>query len=82
LVGSAFSGPQAERVLEAVGKIGEGEWKADKLARKFAMEYYEIEDQMDPVTILFLDKYCSTLSAVANNAEKAAKFLRLIVRRK
>ena len=82
LAGSAFAGPQADQVLEAVDKIGEGEWKADKLARKFAMEYYEIEDKMDPVTIQFLDKYCSTLSAVANNAEKSAKFLRLIVRRK
>ena len=41
-----------------------------------------IEEKIDPVTIFFLDKYCKTLSAVANNAEKTAKYLRLLVRKK
>jgi len=79
---AAFTGAEAERVLECIDKIGAEEWKADKLQRKFASGFYEMEDQLDPITIYFLDKYCHTLSEIANTAEKAAKFLRqLIVKR-
>jgi len=79
---AAFTGAEAERVLASIDKIGAEEWKADKLQRKFARGFYEMEDQLDPITIYFLDKYCHTLSEIANTAEKAAKFLRqLIVKR-
>lgn len=79
---AAFTGAEAERVLGSIDKIGAEEWKADKLQRKFARAFYEMEDQLDPITIYFLDKYCHTLSEIANTAEKAAKFLRqLIVKR-
>ena len=79
LAKSAFKGEEAERVLASIEKIGEEEWKADKLQRKFARHYYAIEDQLDPVTIMFFDKYCRTLSAIANAAEKTAKFLRQVI---
>jgi len=82
LAGTAFSGQEAKSVLKAVERIGEEEWKADRLERKFARHLYDIEEKIDPITILFLDKYCKTLSAVSNNAEKTAKYLRLIVRKK
>ena len=79
---AAFTGTEAKRVLDCIDKIGEEEWKADKLQRKFARSFYEMEDQLDHITIYFLDKYCHTLSEIANTAEKAAKFLRqLIVKR-
>jgi predicted phosphate transport protein (TIGR00153 family) len=42
----------------------------------------EAADKIDPITIIFLDKYCKTLSQVSNNAEKTAKYLRLIIRKK
>jgi len=61
---------------------GEEEWQADRLERKFARHLYSIEDKLDPVTIFFLDKYCETLGRVSNNAEKTAKYLRLIIRKK
>jgi predicted phosphate transport protein (TIGR00153 family) len=82
LAGTAFSGQEAEDVLKSVERIGEEEWKADRLERKFARHLYDIEEKIDPVTILFLDKYCKTLSEVSNNAEKTAKYLRLIIRKK
>ncbi|MHC4691006.1 MAG: DUF47 family protein, partial [Planctomycetota bacterium] len=69
-------------VLEGIEKIGEEEWQADKLARRFARNFYSMEDNLDTLTIIFLEKYCSTLSTVANNAEKTAKYLRLIIRKK
>jgi len=38
-----------------------------------------MEDRLDPVTLSFLDKYCCTLSAVANSAEKTSKYLKRII---
>jgi len=82
LAEAAFTGKEAQDVLKAIEKIGEEEWKADRLERKFARHFYNMEEKIDPITILFLDKYCQILSAVSNNAEKTAKYLRLIIHKK
>jgi predicted phosphate transport protein (TIGR00153 family) len=82
LVEAGFTGEEAENVLEGIKKIGEEEWKADRLERKFARRFYSMEDRLDPITIMFLDKYCKRLSAISNNAERTAKFLRVIIRKK
>ncbi|NIA06141.1 MAG: TIGR00153 family protein [Actinobacteria bacterium] len=78
---SAFAGEEAKRVIQAIDQIGEEEWKADKLQRKLARHFYGMESHLDPVTLGFLDKYCCTLSAVANSAEKASKYLKQIISR-
>jgi len=82
LAEAAFTGEEAENVLEGIKKIGEEEWKADRLERKFARHFYSMEDKLDPVTMMFLDKYCKRLSAISNNAERTAKYMRLIIRKK
>jgi len=79
---TAFTGREADNVLKAIEGISEGEYQADLLALKFARHVYAMEDQLDPITIFFLDKYCQTLGAVANNAERVAKYLRLIIRKR
>ena len=76
---SAFSGKEAEKILQGVDQISQEEWKADKLQRKFSRHSYAIEDQLDPTTLRFYDKYCMTLSDVANSAEKTAKDLHQII---
>ncbi len=82
LAEAAFTGQEAQNVLKAIERIGEEEWQADRLERKFARHFYSLEKKIDLITIIFLDKYCRTLSAVSNNAEKTAKYLRLIIRKK
>jgi predicted phosphate transport protein (TIGR00153 family) len=82
LAEAAFTGQEARDVLKGVGKLSEEEWKADRMGRKFARHFYDIEDKLDPITVFFLDKYCKRLNEVANNAERTAKFLRLIVHKK
>ena len=82
LAEAGFTGEEAENVLKGIKKIGEEEWKADRLERKFARHFYSMEDKLDPITIMFLDKYCKRLSAVSNNAERTAKYMRLIIRKK
>jgi predicted phosphate transport protein (TIGR00153 family) len=82
LAEAAFTGEEAKEMLGAIEKICEEEWQADKLERRFARHFYGIESKMDPITVIFLDKYCKTLSRVSNAAEKAGKYLRLIIRQK
>ncbi len=81
IAGSAFSGQEAEHVLKVIDEVSEEEWKADRLGRKFARHFYSLENEMDPITVMFMDKYCKALGAVANNAEKTAKYLKLIIRK-
>jgi len=82
LAEAAFSGREAEDVLKSIERISEEEWKADRLERRLARHFYGMEDKLDVMTIIFLEKYCKTLGRVANNAEKTAKYLRLIIRKK
>lgn len=82
LAEAAFTGDEANEMLQEIAKIGEEEWQVDRLERKFAMRFYGMEEQLDPVTIMFLDKYCKNLSQVSNNAEKTAKYLRIIIRKR
>ena len=82
LAEAAFGGKEAEEMLKAIDEIGEEEWKADRMERKFARRFYEMEEEMDPITVIFLDKYCLALSKIANAAEKTAKYLRLVIRKK
>ena len=82
LAEAAFSGEEAQEMLAAIEKIGEEEWQADRLERSFARRFYSMEGKLDIMTIIFLEKYCKTLSRIANNAEKTAKYLRLIIRKK
>ncbi|MHC4388312.1 MAG: TIGR00153 family protein [Planctomycetota bacterium] len=82
LAEAAFRGREAEEVLKTIEKIGEEEWQVDRLERRFARRFYSMEEKIDPITLVFLDKYCQTLSLVSNNAEKTAKYLRLIIRKR
>ena len=82
LAESAFTGREADNILRAIDVIGQQEWEADKLERQFARLFYNMEDKLDPITIIFLDKYCQKLGQISNKAEKTAKYLRLIIRKK
>ncbi len=79
LAEAGFTGKEAARVIEEIEKIGQEEWKADKLQRRFATHFYKLEDQVGPVDVFFYDKYCHNLSAIANAAERTAKYLRQII---
>ncbi len=79
LAESAFVGQEAKKFFENIEEIGQEEWKADKLQRVFSTRAYDMEGEIDPITLMFLDKYCHTLSSIANSAEKTAKYLRQII---
>jgi predicted phosphate transport protein (TIGR00153 family) len=76
----AFSGPEAQQVMDKIQQVCHMEWESDKLSRKFARHYYNLD--MDPVTIMLLDKLCRALTSIADHAENVGKSLRLMILRK
>jgi len=82
LVESSFSGAEARHVLKKISGLGEGEWLADRIQRRLSMKIYEMESELDPITILFYEKMLKTLGAIANAAENTGDMLRsMIVKR-
>ena len=69
----SFSGAEARHVLDILHGLNEEEWKADRMARSLSKDVYALEKQLDPITIIFYEKMILTLSAIANEAEKAAR---------
>ena len=76
---SAFSGKEAEKVMEISKQISEQEWEADKLERRVAEKFFSLEKELDPITIMMYDKINRKLGQIANNVEKVAKNLQLII---
>ena len=79
LAQESFSGKHAKKVLDGTRTLGKEEWQADRLQRQFAKHCYEIESQLQPMDLVFYDKYCQTLSAIANKAENTGKFLHMLI---
>lgn len=79
LAQESFGGKHAQKVLKGTDELGEEEWKADRLQRKFARHAYQLEDEIRPLDLVFYDKICATLSAVANKAENTGKFLHMLI---
>ncbi len=75
----SFSGAEARMVLELINRLGEEEWKADKLARKLSKAIYELENEVGVFDIIFYEKMLLKLSAIANAAENAGDFLRAML---
>ncbi len=79
LAEASFSGAESNSVLERIAGLGEGEWKADRMERRLSRHIYDLEQELDPVTILFYEKMLSSLSAIANAAENTGDLLRCMI---
>jgi predicted phosphate transport protein (TIGR00153 family) len=71
---------EAQNTAQAMQAIIEGNRQAKQLGITLAQCACRQEQQLGPVTILFLDKYCATLHEAADNAEHAVNYLRLMIR--
>ncbi len=65
-----------DAIREAIGE--KGQTRQSETA--FVRHLYNLEKQLDPVTVMFLDKCRATLHEVADNAEHAADYLWLMTR--
>ena len=79
LAESSFEGAEAQTILQKISGLGEGEWKADRMQRKLSQHIYCLEKELDPITILFYEKFLQTLSAIANAAENTGELLRAMI---
>lgn len=79
LAETSFGGAEADSVLKCIGNLGEEEWKADRMQRELCRRIYSLEDELDPLTIVFYDKILMTLSRIANEAENTGDLLRVMI---
>ena len=75
----SFSGAEARKVVDLLGGLGQEEWKADRLARSLSKDIYQLEKELDPITIIFYEKMLLKLGEVANEAENAGDMLRAMI---
>ncbi|MDX1774963.1 MAG: TIGR00153 family protein [Desulfobulbales bacterium] len=79
LAETSFSGAEAKVVLNLLKGLNEEEWKADRMARSLSKDVFRLEDQLDPITIIFYEKMILALGAIANDAENAGDMLRIMI---
>ena len=82
LVETSFGGAEAKSVVERIVGLGEEEWAADRMQRKIYQRIYAMENDLDPVTIIFYEKILTSLSAVASSAENAGELVRIMIVRR
>ena len=75
----SFSGVEASNVLKLLDGLNEEEWKADRIARSLSKDIFALENQLDPITLLFYEKMLLVLSEIANKAENAGDMLRTMI---
>ena len=79
LAETSFGGAEAESVMKRIEGLGEEEWRADRMQRKLSRHIYQLEKELDPITIIFYEKMLQTLSQIANNAENTGDLLREMI---
>jgi len=77
---TGYTDIEAQSSLDVIRGIIDDKGQARQCEMEFARHLYSLGKQLDSVTIVFLDKYCATLHEVAENAERAADHLRLMIR--
>lgn len=76
---SSFSGPEVTRVMDMVQDLHTLEWKSDQAQEVLSHAIVEQEDDLGPVSVLFLMRITSKLGEMANHAEDAADRLSLML---
>jgi len=79
LADAAFSGAEARSILKLIEGLSEEEWKTDKLARKVSRAVYALEGRERILNILFYEKMVIMLGQIANQAENAGDYLRVMI---
>ena len=75
----SFTGPATEKILKIVDEIGQMEWKSDNKSRELVKKLLSMENQLDPLTIIFIMKIIEVLGYLANYAENCGDNLRHLI---
>ena len=79
LMEASFTGPATEKILGIVDEIGKMEWKADTKAIELVKSIINLENQLDPLSIVFLMKIIEVIGNLANYAENCGDNLRHLI---
>ncbi len=76
---TSFGTRETTKVLKLIRIIDRKEWEADKLVLKLLKKLFEMEDALDPISVLHLERLIHTLDSVADHAENAGDRLRTMI---
>ncbi len=79
LVEASFGGPEAEKVMKMIDRLGELEHQTDKVQKVVIKNFFTIEDQMKPVALFWWLKILKNVGDIANTSEKMGNRLRLAI---
>jgi len=79
LAETAFGGAEARSILKLIEGLNQEEWKADKMSRKLSRKVFALEGREDILNILFYEKMIMKLGSIANQAENAGDYLRVMI---
>lgn len=76
-----FRGRTADKVEALAKQLNDAETRTDRLERELARRLFELEDQLNPVTVIFWYRLIEWIGALADHAEKVGNNIRLIIAR-
>ncbi len=79
LIASSFSGPECQKTLDKINRLGHIEWEADNIQTGIAREIFKHEDEIDILSILFLNSILKNLGSLANHAESIGDRMRVLM---
>jgi predicted phosphate transport protein (TIGR00153 family) len=79
IVEASFGGPESEKVLGMIEEAGRLEHVTDIAQQRFVRRVLELEDTMKPLDIFLWLKVSQEIGNLANNAERVADKLRLLI---
>jgi len=79
LAETAFGGAEARSILKLIEGLNQEEWKADKMSRKLSRKVFALEGREEILNILFYEKMIMKLGSIANQAENAGDYLRVMI---
>ena len=79
LVATAFSGREAEQVLEMIERIDQPETKCEGMVRDFVKKVFALEHETGPLDAMLWYHVATKVGQVANYAERTASRVRLLI---
>lgn len=74
-----FGGKQSAKVIDLIGNLRHAEHRNDTVTGKIKRALFEIEGELDPVSVMFLYKLIDYVGRIANRAENVGDRVLLLI---
>lgn len=79
LINTAFKGPQARIVVDLIEEVEDLEHETDQMVVRIRRVFQAVEEQYPPVQVVFLYRILDLISELADDAEKVAHRVQLML---